>query len=257
MRLRSAPALGGLAAALAFGPVAVPAAAYENRPGPVAAAQGVTCDDGEDKDFPVTSRLHGGPEAYDPGGPPQRLGLDLENTSERTCGKIHPVVVLLDRDRDLQPAQLRLQFRDPDGRWRDVPFERTEEDENVGVLDGGDGGFTGFSLAPGTSVTVPLRLAFTADAGSNEVTVQVAVVQRRGEDGDWVGESGTYTFTVGAERASDGTTGGVRWPDRLAETGALRGWAAVGYGAAAGLLVVAGAALVLGARRLRGRGAGD
>ncbi|MDQ8705684.1 hypothetical protein RCO28_24775 [Streptomyces sp. LHD-70] len=260
MRLRSAPALGGLAAALALGPAAVPVAAHETRPRTIAPA--LTCEDATSTDFPVTSRLHGGPDAYRPGGRPQRFVLGLENTSDRTCGKIHPVVVLVDRDRDLRPAQVRLEFRDPDGHWHDVRFERTEQDENVGVFDGGgenggerggEHGFTGFSLAPGASLTVPVRLAFAADAGENEVTAQVAVVQRREDDGDWVGQSGAYLFTVGAERASDGTTGGARWPSELAETGARRGWGTVVYGVAAGVLVVGGVALVLGARRLRGR----
>ncbi|MDI3386934.1 hypothetical protein QIS99_12080 [Streptomyces sp. B-S-A8] len=248
MRLRSAPTLGGLAAALALGPVAVPAAAYENRPGPV--AQGMTCDDGDSADFPVTSRVYGGPGAFQPGDRPRTWRLDLVNTSERTCGAIHPVVVLTDRDRELRPAQLRLEFRDPDGRWLPVRFERSDQDENIGAFGGrGDSDFAGFSLAPGATLTVPVRLAFTADAAENEVTAQVAVVQRREDDGDWVGQSGAYTFTVGAER----DPGEVRRPDALAETGARRGRVLMGYGAAAGLLVAGGAALVLGARRLRGR----
>ncbi|MFM9370339.1 hypothetical protein [Streptomyces sp. Da 82-17] len=248
MRLRTAPALGLTAAALAVASAAVPAEAYEGAPYR-AVAREVTCDEGRGADFPVTSRLRGGPDAYHPGDRPRSFELELANTGKRTCGDIHPVVVLLDRERELRPGQLRLEFRDPDGHWHPVPFERTDEDENVGVFDDG---FTGFSLAPGASVTVPVRLAFAADAGENEVTVQVAVVQRRDGDGDWVGQSGAYTFSLGADPASDGT-GGMRPPSELAATGPLRGRVLVGYGIAAGLLVAGGVALVRGARRMRGR----
>ncbi|NBE52059.1 hypothetical protein [Streptomyces boluensis] len=248
MRLRSAFALGATAVALAAVSVVAPAAAQERAAvsSRVAVAR-PTCDEGTG-DFPVESRLHGGPDSYRPGAEPQAWSLDLVNTSDVTCGTIHPVVVLLDRDRELRPEQLKLDFQDPDGHWHPVRFERTDRDENVGVFEDG---FTGFSIAPGSSVTVPVRLAVTSDARDNEVTATVAVVQRRDDDGDWVGQSGDHTFTIRA-----GSEPGERREHRstaaeLAETGPKRDDALLGLGAATGVLLLGGAALVAGARRLR------
>lgn len=248
MRLRSALALGATAVAVAVVSLLTPAVAQGGSAPSVAQNRNAprpTCDDGTGA-FPVESRLHDGPANYRPGAGPRRWSLELVNTSDVTCGKIHPVVVLLDRDRALQPGQLRLEFQDPDGHWHPVTFERTDRAENVGVFDDG---FTGFSLAPGSSVAVPVRLAVTPDARDNEVTATVAVVQRRADDGDWVGRSGEYTFTIGAGPA----TGDRRRPPaaELAETGRKRDGVLLGLGVAAGVLLLGGAALLTGARRLR------
>lgn len=41
-----------------------------------------------------------------------------------------------------------------------------------------------------------VRLALTPDAVPNEVTVNAAIVQRHGDDGDWVGQSNAYRFGI-------------------------------------------------------------
>ncbi|MFG3345567.1 hypothetical protein ACGF1Z_10960 [Streptomyces sp. NPDC048018] len=56
--------------------------------------------------------------------------------------------------------------------------------------------FPGFAVPAGRTLTVPVRLAFRADTAPDEVVVNAAVVQRRGDDGDWVGESGDYRITI-------------------------------------------------------------
>ncbi|MFE5299806.1 hypothetical protein [Streptomyces sp. NPDC056632] len=56
--------------------------------------------------------------------------------------------------------------------------------------------FPGFAVPAGGTLTVPVRLAFRADATPDEVVVNAAVVQRRGDDGDWIGESGDYRLTI-------------------------------------------------------------
>ncbi|WP_306326578.1 hypothetical protein [Streptomyces venezuelae] len=144
--------------------------------------------------FPLDTRLHGGPEDYPAGGGLQEWKLDLTNTTAGPCSGIHPVLVLTDSARALRPEQIRFEFYD-DGaaRWRPVAFEATEEAENVGAFTG----FDGFSVPAGRTLTVPVRLAFRAGTVPDEVVVNAAIVQRRGADGDWVGESGDYRLTVG------------------------------------------------------------
>ncbi|MFG2787008.1 hypothetical protein [Streptomyces sp. NPDC048419] len=157
----------------------------------------------DDRHFPVTTRIHGGPDAYDAGGGYGTWYLDLTNTTSRTCGNIHPVVVLVDDKRALNPQQPRLDFYEG-GRPHPVSFVRTDEDELVGAFDDG---LPGFTVAPGRTVTVKVRLALTSDAVPNEVTANAAVVQRHKDDGDWVGQSGDYRFHVrsGEDPAPDGT----------------------------------------------------
>ena len=66
--------------------------------------------------------------------------------------------------------------------------------------------FPGFTVAPGATLSVKMRLAVTSDAVANEVVAHAAVVQRYGDDGDWVGESNDYRFRIqGADEA--GVTG--------------------------------------------------
>ncbi|MCZ9345985.1 hypothetical protein NGM37_50505, partial [Streptomyces sp. TRM76130] len=80
--------------------------------------------------------------------------------TDRTCAGIHPVVVLVDEDRVLEPAQPRMEFYDGDGRPRPVRFEATDGDELVGVL--ADDGFPGFTVEAGRTLTVRVRLALAA-----------------------------------------------------------------------------------------------
>ncbi|WP_395360777.1 hypothetical protein ACHGLA_13380 [Streptomyces sp. YH02] len=183
--------------------------------------------------FPVDTRIHGGPADYPAGGPLQEWKLDLTNTTDATCSGIHPVLVLTDERRVLRPEQIRFEFYDDGaGRWRPVTFEATEQAENVGAFTGPDDSgasghpddsgasgnsdgsgtsarpdssarpdgsdrFDGFIVPAGRTLTVPVRLGFRAEAAPDEVVVNAAVVQRRGVDGDWVGESGDYRLTVG------------------------------------------------------------
>ncbi|MFC8952138.1 hypothetical protein ACFT8P_05750 [Streptomyces sp. NPDC057101] len=165
--------------------------------------------------FPLDTELRGGPADYPAGGPPQEWRLDLTNTTAAPCSGVHPVLVLTDRERALRPEQIRFEFYDAGAeRWRPVAFEATEEAENVGAFTG----FGGFAVPPGKTLTVPVRLAFDAGTAPDEVVVNAAVVQRRGTDGDWVGESGDYRLTVGPaapdEPAAEPTAPGTPDPSR-------------------------------------------
>ncbi|MFE0736721.1 hypothetical protein [Streptomyces sp. NPDC058855] len=152
-------------------------------------------------DFPLVSRLHAGPATYPAGGPFQGWKLDLTNTTAAPCTGIHPVLVLTDRRRALRPEHIRFEFHDARAdRWHPVAFELTEEAENVGAFSGFPG-FQGFTVPPGHTLTVPVRLAFRADTAPDEVVVNAAVVQRRGADGDWVGQSGDYRLAIGPARS--------------------------------------------------------
>ncbi|MGW1586011.1 hypothetical protein [Streptomyces sp. NPDC002386] len=163
-------------------------------PVPSAAAQAdATCAASGDRAFPLATRIHGGPGAYEAGGGFGTWYLDLTNSTGRTCTDLHPVVVLVDDKRALKPSQPKLEFYDGT-RALPVAFESTDAQELVGVLDAE--GFDGFTVPPGRTVTVKLRLSLTSDAVSDQVTANAAVVQRRGEDGDWVGESNAYRFSV-------------------------------------------------------------
>ncbi|WP_406011434.1 hypothetical protein OG440_23340 [Streptomyces sp. NBC_00637] len=190
-------------------------------PVPAHAEAGPSCAVADGADFPLTTRLRGGPTSYRAGGGFGIWYLDLTNTTRLTCDGIHPVVVLVDAGRSLKPSQARLEFY-ADGRPHPVRFESTDADELVGAFtdgptegttdgeaegrtDGpGDGradGFAGFTVGPGRTLTVKLRLALTSDTAPNDVTANAAVVQRHGDDGDWIGQSNDYRFAVEAERA--------------------------------------------------------
>ncbi|MFI1102496.1 hypothetical protein [Streptomyces melanogenes] len=248
MRLRNALAVSVTAAAALTGTSGAAATADESEPRgrhghvSLSAANQPVCGDRAGADFPVDTRIHGGPAEYRPGGGPQLWYVDLTNTTAHTCRNIHPVVVLVDRDRTLKDSQAKLEFFDAaggGGRARPVPFERTDADEHIGVFDDG---FPGFVIGAGETVTVKVRLGFTADTRPNEVTVNAAVVQRRGEDGEWVGESGGYRFGIAPEAPAAQLAG----PPELADTGAGPPFGSV----AAGALVLGGVVLVFGARRL-------
>ncbi|WP_432055180.1 hypothetical protein [Streptomyces sp. bgisy022] len=259
------PAACCLVAAAAVLPVAGTSAAAvpaDARPAAVA------CAAADDRDFPLTTRLHGGPGTYTAGGGFGVWYVDLTNTTDRTCTAVHPVIVLVDAERALKPGQATLEFYDrgrdtgaeepadgadttgktdgPDatgktdgaestgeadgtdeagradgaeGRPHPVRFELTDQDELVGALADDEAGFPGFTVAPGRTLTVTLRLQFTSDAVANEVVANAAVVQRHQDDGDWVGQSNDYRFRVDAP---SGTGPRDPAPDRSRDPGATR-----------------------------------
>ncbi|EME98612.1 hypothetical protein J7W19_11585 [Streptomyces mobaraensis NBRC 13819 = DSM 40847] len=255
----SVPAVAPLPPAAPAAPTVptVPTAAHRrDRPG---------CGEANRTDFPIASRLSGGPDAYERGAPAPAWELELRNVTGQECRDVHPVAVLADGKRALRPEHIHLEFYDKDGaRWRPVRFERTEEAENVGVFDGGSSGFHGFSVPAGRTVVVPLRLGFTDAAPDGRVTANVTAVQRRGADGAWVGESGDYTFTVtpaptapaASPPARPGPTphavpapGRDPGPPALAATGGPHTVPVLGTAAA--VCLAGGAGLLLWARRMR------
>lgn len=215
-----------------------PAVALDSAPAPggppraVSADRGPTCAGTERGAFPLRTRIRGGPAAYVAGGGFHTWALELTNTTKRTCGNIHPVVVLTDGARTLERTQPQLEYYDTTGgadaagdvdgaTTRPVTFERTDSDELVGVL-GGHG--PGFTVPPGRTLTVKVRLSLTSDATvPNDVVANAAVVERRGDDSEWVGESNDYRFRItdgegdegdeddedaGAEKEGNGRDGG-------------------------------------------------
>ncbi|MCS0606243.1 hypothetical protein NX794_34285 [Streptomyces sp. LP11] len=202
MRLCPPPLSPRLAAAVATAAVTA-GLGLALAPGAAAAAT-ASCVAADARSFPLATRIRGGPARYEAGGGFGTWYLDLTNTTTATCAGIHPVVVLTDTERVLRPEQPQLEFYDGP-RTRAVPFEATDEQELVGVLDGT--GFDGFTVPPGRTVSVRLRLALTSDTASEQVTVNAAVVQRRGEDGDWVGESNAYRFGIDQDGPGEETPG--------------------------------------------------
>ncbi|WP_443044947.1 hypothetical protein [Streptomyces sp. NBC_00343] len=159
-----------------------------------AAASAPACAAPDARAFPLTTRIHDGPDSYAAGGGYGTWYLDLTNTTARRCTAIHPVVVLVDRQRALKPSQPKLEFYDGT-RPRPYPvhFEKTDEAELVGAFDDG---FPGFTVDPGKTLTVKVRLALAPDTVANEITADAAVVQRHADDGDWIGQSNDYRFDV-------------------------------------------------------------
>ncbi|MFE0204912.1 hypothetical protein [Streptomyces sp. NPDC058985] len=208
-----------LAACAAASAVLVPAVpAHAESPQPLPA-----CTAPDDHTFPLTTRVHGGPDRYEPGGGFGVWYLDLTNTTSRTCSGVHPVVVLVDEERALEPSQPQLEFYDG-ADPRPVTLEKTDRDELIGAFGegeaeaeaGGDGvnepsegddaatdPFAGFTVAPGKTLTVKLRLSLTSDTAPGEVTANAAVVQRRDGDGEWIGQSNDYRFRVGPGTPAD------------------------------------------------------
>ncbi|UQA95234.1 hypothetical protein [Streptomyces halobius] len=183
------------------------------------------CGRPDSPDFPISSRVHGGPATYSSGGGWQTWQLQLRNTTAAACEDVHPIVVLTDARRALRPERIRLEFRDPaDGGWRPVPFESTDHDEQIGVfgkegkdeaeekVEGeekgggaekegralGTGGRAGGGLTvPGKgTLSVPMRMRFEQGTPADRVTANVTTVQRRGSDGEWIGQSGDYRFDI-------------------------------------------------------------
>ncbi|GAA2623422.1 hypothetical protein [Streptomyces vastus] len=225
---------------------------------------------------------------YEAGGGYQSWYLDLTNTTGETCRSIHPVIVLVDQKRVLEGGQVRLGFYEAEGagaRPSPVRFERSGEDENIGVFDDGDGGFPGFSVGAGKTLSVRVRLAVAEDAVPNDVVANAAVVQRHddGDDGDWVGQSNDYRFRIVEEgtpqvpedpsqlpqdpqdlqdlqdpqESPDGATPepvpekGLPFPDELAATGPASRRGLLGTAAGGLLLIGTGVAAMLMARRRR------
>ncbi|MEV7522218.1 hypothetical protein [Streptomyces sp. NPDC091371] len=245
MRLRTALALTAVVSAALLATTAPTATADIGtgggaRPAPALPSRALaTCGDGKSAAFPIGARIRGGPAVYRTGGGAQSWFLDLTNTTGSECTAIHPVVVFTDKARALRPAHLRMDFDAPGGTFP-VSLERTDRDEIVAVFDGGDA-FSGFSVGPGGSLTVKVSLAFAPDAPTGEVVADAALVQRKGDDGDWIGEAGGYRFTV------EGPDGDLGEAGSLAHTGHRDGV----YGAAAVAALLVGGGLVIGARRLR------
>ncbi|MFI5985833.1 hypothetical protein ACIBEA_33855 [Streptomyces sp. NPDC051555] len=265
MRLRKALALSAVLVVVS-GPVALPAVAAPAppggggaRPAPALPSRAkASCGDGKNAAFPIGARIRGGPSVYRIGAGPQTWYLDLTNTTATECTAIHPVVVFTDKAHTLRPAHLRMEF-EARGATFPVSLESTDRDEVIAVFDGGEA-FPGFTVGPGGSATVKVQLAFAATAPAGEVVADAALVQRKGDDGDWVGDTGGYRFSVegpqqpveaeaGAE-AEPGTWSGV---DALAETGTPDTTARAQDLAARGALgaLAAGGGLLLAARRLR------
>lgn len=187
----------------------------------VDADQQPACGDPEAADFPIDTRIHGGPDTYAPGGGYGTWFLDLTNTTSRACRSIHPVLVLTDDDRKLTSDQIQLKFSErahPDVEHR-VTWETTDRDEHIGVFGGeGDESFGGFTVPAGRTVTVQVRLAFTSDTSPGRITANAAIIQRqqaasgrsdsgttpKGSDGEWVGESEDYPFTVVEDGEGEG-----------------------------------------------------
>ncbi|MEV3928384.1 hypothetical protein [Streptomyces sp. NPDC049944] len=263
----------GVPAAIAI-PVTAPAVTPVVAGAPAGAAlaaapEPAACGDPDGEDFPIGTRIHGGPDTFASGGGYGTWYLDLTNTTSESCHSIHPVLVLTDEDRTLTAEQIQLEFTErahPDEEHR-VSWESTERDEQIGVFGSGEQGddFPGFTVPAKKTVTVEVRMAFTSDTRPGRVTARAAIVQRRTArdeaeqagrtgDGDWVGESAAYEFAIvesGIEAPGDtGTTkdaDGGQVPE-LARTGQARErWA----GLASGALVLAGAAAMIHARRLR------
>lgn len=203
-------------------------------------------DGGGGSGFPIRTRIVGGPDVYLPGAGAREWYVELSNTTRAVCRGVHPVIVLTDRAGALGAEQVRLEFAEPGGGWGRpwaVRVVETEADEVVGVLD--RDGFGGFTVPAGGTVRVPVRLGFAADAEPGAVTASAAVVQRRGDDGDWVGASGDYRFVVGEEAGEgEGVPSALATvePGRLARTG--RGSVVGPLAVAAGVVAGAGVGAV-------------
>lgn len=113
MRLRKTLPLA-LTPALAL----VPVPAHALTEPLVAASPRPTCAAPDTRDFPIKTRIHGGPATYDVGGDFRTWYIDLTNTTAHSCGDIHPIVVLVDAKRVLRPGQARLEFYEGRSRIR-------------------------------------------------------------------------------------------------------------------------------------------
>ncbi|MDF6042651.1 LPXTG cell wall anchor domain-containing protein [Streptomyces sp. JH14] len=204
----------------------------------VTADQQPACGSPDSDDFPIVTRIHGGPQEYTPGGGYGTWLLDLTNTTSESCRSIHPVLVLVDEDRRLTSDQIQLEFSEqaqPDVQHR-VSWETTDRDEHIGVFGGGEGedAFEGFTVPAGRTVTVRVRMAFTSDTGPSRITATAAIVQRHRavsadgktkpeDDGDWVGESDDYAFNVVEDDGDTGDIGDTGDTGEVGDTGDTSG----------------------------------
>ncbi|MEU0742555.1 hypothetical protein [Streptomyces sp. NPDC006134] len=210
-----APALTGTRTDL---PASAPALAPDPAPAPAPA-----CATPGDRDFPLATRIHGGPAVYGAGGGHGTWYLDLTNTTTRTCSGIHPVVVLVDEGRSLDPARLRLEFHDGT-RFHPVRLAATDADELIGAFAADGDGFPGFTVGPGSTLTVTVRLTVVPGAVPDEVTANAAIVQRREDDGDWVGQSNDYRFRIeSAGRPGEPPAGRSGHPSATPSAGSTAG----------------------------------
>ncbi|MET8739908.1 hypothetical protein [Streptomyces sp. NPDC004728] len=237
-RTRHGFALGLVAASVVLGGTSVaPASAASSAtpvssPGSTTADQQPACGDPEAKDFPISTRIHGGPDTYASGGGYGTWFLDLTNTTTESCRGIHPVLVLTDEDRMLTADQIQLKFSEQGspGTEHRVTWETTDQDEHIGVF-GGEGGdsFDGFTVPAGRTVTVQVRMAFTSDTSPGRMTANAAIVQRQRaasgtagkagkDDGAWVGESEDYPFTVVVDESDGEETSDTADTDEMAGT---------------------------------------
>ncbi|MEU1627294.1 hypothetical protein ABZ746_18600 [Streptomyces sp. NPDC020096] len=236
--IRSALAIGAAAIVALLGAADASAAAAGWRdPHPAPPTDGApACGRAADTGFPIRTRLYGGPDTYTPGGTARTFFLDLRNTTAGDCHQVHPLVLLVDRDRQLTPHRMSLRYAPPGTRsWRTVPFETTDHAENIG-LPGGENG-PGLTVPAGRTVTMRLRLRFAPGTPPDRVVVSATTMQRRGGGGAWVGESNHYAFAIGRPRPMLAETG-LRHPSRVRDTGS-----------AAFAMLLVGAALMAGARR--------
>src|SRR5215218_895828 len=112
MRLRRAAALTlGLTAACAALPALLRPAPAHASPAAVRAAA-PTCGARTAHDFPIRTRVHGGPGTYRAGGGPESWSVDLTNTTGKECRGIHPVIVLTDHGRSLRSSHVALRLSD-------------------------------------------------------------------------------------------------------------------------------------------------
>ncbi|MEV1043768.1 peptidase [Streptomyces sp. NPDC049916] len=182
-------------------------------PASSAAGEQPACGDPGAKEFPVEARIQNAPDRYASGGGYGTWFLEVTNTTDASCGALHPVLVLTDRDRRLTAEQIQLSYAEPGrpGAEHGVTWETTDRDEQIGVLGG-------LTVPAGKTVAVRVRMAFTSDTAPGPVSARAAVVQRHHQDmdkgggrddGDWVGESADYAFVI-----VDGVTGDTREPER-------------------------------------------
>ncbi|MFJ8854541.1 hypothetical protein [Streptomyces sp. NPDC102437] len=252
-RTRHGFALGLVAASVVLGGTSVaPASAASSAtpvspPGATTADQQPACGDPEAKDFPISTRIHGGPDTYVSGGGYGTWFLDLTNTTTESCRGIHPVLVLTDEDRRVTADQIQLKFSEQGspGTEHRVTWETTDQDEHIGVF-GGEGGdsFDGFTVPAGRTVTVEVRMAFTSDTSPGRMTANAAIVQRQRavsgtagksgkDDGAWVGQSEDYPFTVVVDE-SDGDGAETADTDEMTETDEMAGTTETGETPATG-----------------------
>ncbi|MFG2196229.1 hypothetical protein [Streptomyces sp. NPDC048639] len=213
MRLRTpvlAAALAVIApAALILLPATTAAADPTEPPAARDRALAPYCGDPDSEDFPIEARIRDGRKTYEAGADRATWNLDLRNTTNAECRNIHPIAVLVDRNRALATERIGLEFYDGGaGEWRTVGFETTEEREHIGVFEGD--GFDGFAVKPHKKVTVKVRMGFAEGTKSDHVRLNVAAVQRRDDDGDWVGESNDYEFDIRGDGSATAADTGQR-----------------------------------------------